>query len=71
MLDKLEPPNPPEGYSLSLAFLSLLEIIKSVQAIIDGTDKELKLTGPNDNRKLIEACWGGLLSSMTILLESR
>ncbi|PAA83451.1 hypothetical protein BOX15_Mlig014339g3 [Macrostomum lignano] len=35
MLDKQEPPPPPEGQALSLAFYTLVEVIRSVQAIIE------------------------------------
>ena len=40
MLDRIEPPNIPDGYSLSLAFLCLLDVVGCVQNIINGQHEE-------------------------------
>ncbi|XP_036362919.1 protein MON2 homolog isoform X2 [Octopus sinensis] len=40
MLDKIEPPPISEGYGLSLAFHCLMEIVKSVQFLIEGGEAD-------------------------------
>lgn len=34
MLDKIEPPTIPDGYGISIAYASLLEIIRSLQITV-------------------------------------
>lgn len=40
LLDRVDPPSIQDGYGLSLAFYSLLEIDRSVQFIIEGDSKD-------------------------------
>ena len=40
LLDKLEPPQIQEGYGLSVAVLTLLNIVRCVHKIIDGSVKD-------------------------------
>ena len=42
MLDKIDPPQISDGYGLSLAFHCLMEIVKSVQFLIEGEAEEGK-----------------------------
>ena len=39
MLDRIEPPSIPDGYSMSVAFLCLLDVVGCVQLIIRGKDQ--------------------------------
>ena len=34
MLDKSDPPTVPDGYGMSLAFLCLLDVVKSIQGLV-------------------------------------
>lgn len=45
MLEKTGPEAPPlaEGYALSVAFLTLLDLVRSVQVIVDGTGELFEL----------------------------
>lgn len=36
MLDKLEPPNIPDGYGVSVAYYCLLDIIRSIHLVMMG-----------------------------------
>ena len=36
MLDKAEPPSVPDGYGLSVGFYCLIEIVKTIQLIVEG-----------------------------------
>ena len=40
MLDKLEPPQIQEGYGLSVAVLTLLNVVRCVHKVIDGSVKD-------------------------------
>ena len=48
MLEKTGPEAPPlaEGYALSVAFLTLLDLVRSVQVIVDGTGKQMSSSCP-------------------------
>lgn len=34
MLEKMEPPNIPDGYCISIAYASLLDIVQSIDCVI-------------------------------------
>ncbi|KAK4313902.1 hypothetical protein Pmani_014784 [Petrolisthes manimaculis] len=81
MLDKLEPPNIPEGYGVSLAYYCLLDIIRSVHlvmmgpgALTEGNSSEQQYSPTCEERKvheqLVNSAWCGLLAALTVLLEA-
>jgi hypothetical protein len=37
MLDRTEPPNIQDGYCLSVAFVSLLDVVRCIQGILEGS----------------------------------
>ena len=41
MLDRIEPPTIPDGYSMSLAFLCLLDVVGCVRYIVGGEGEPL------------------------------
>ena len=40
MLDKVDPPPVPDGYAISTAFLCLLDVVRSVQTLIDHFNQD-------------------------------
>ncbi|CAI9729658.1 protein MON2 homolog isoform X2 [Octopus vulgaris] len=86
MLDKIEPPPISEGYGLSLAFHCLMEIVKSVQFLIEGGEAddgkeemvECKKAPANAveekeqhlHGELINSSWCGMLASLSLLLDA-
>ncbi|EFA11008.1 Protein MON2 homolog-like Protein [Tribolium castaneum] len=79
MLDKIEPPTIPDGYGISIAYASLLEIIRSLQITI-GPQQQGEAEPPpppeptEDERKLhtqlIISSWCGLLAALTPLIDA-
>ena len=41
MLDKIEPPLIQDGYGLSVALLTMLNTVRSINGVIDGTAKDV------------------------------
>lgn len=85
VLDKIEPPQISDGYGLSLAFHCLMEIVKSVQFLIEGEAEEGKdelveqkksPTTPTEEQEqnlhseLINSSWCGMLASLSLLLDA-
>lgn len=80
MLDKVEPPQIPIGYGISIAYACLLDIIRSIALAINGTSKEDSSEGqiyhPSEiERKLhvqlINSSWCGLLAALSPLIDAR
>ncbi|CAK8698239.1 unnamed protein product [Clavelina lepadiformis] len=74
LLDKTEPPPIPEGYILTMAYTSMLDLIRGLTAIID-TDlaEERERDGPNNVAVLMEminSSWCGILSVLSLLLDA-
>lgn len=74
MLDKIEPPIVPDGYGISIAYASLLEIIRSLQITINSK-KMSENASPDKNEKelhcqLIQSSWCGLLSALSPLIDA-
>lgn len=75
MMEKLEPPTIPDGHGISVAYACLLEIIKSVAAIIDGEvstglQGDSKANEKGLQEQLINSSWCGLLKALFLLLEA-
>lgn len=74
MVDKLDPPVIPDGYALTLGFACLLDIGSSVERnILPSTAGS---GAPVESEKkvfqaLVNSSWGGLLASLSLLLEAR
>lgn len=79
MLDKVEPPQIPIGYGISIAYACLLDIIRSIAFAINGsgevvtgnqsykpTESERKL-----HAQLINSSWCGLLAALSPLIDAR
>ena len=77
MLDKVEPPQIPDGYGISIAYACLLDIIRSIAMAITGpreegverhyepTEAERKL-----HVQLINSSWCGLLAALSPLIDA-
>ncbi|XP_076680403.1 mon2 homolog, regulator of endosome-to-Golgi trafficking isoform X1 [Andrena cerasifolii] len=78
MLDKVEPPQIPIGYGISIAYACLLDIIRSIAFAINGsgevvtgnqsykpTESERKL-----HTQLINSSWCGLLAALSPLIDA-
>jgi len=68
MLDKLDPPSIPDGYSLSLAFLCLLDVVRCVQGIIEvaepvqsENEKPPESEPPDENKGKFHKVYDGLV----------
>ena len=46
MIDKVDPPNIPEGYALSMAFLCMLDVVRCVQGLVEVPDDDVKAESP-------------------------
>ena len=68
MLDKIDPPFIPDGYGLSLAFLCMLDIVRCVQTILEGTKQQE--TEREIKEALIDSSWCGTLAAFTMLLDA-
>ncbi|XP_063438367.1 protein MON2 homolog isoform X1 [Mytilus trossulus] len=83
LLDRVDPPAVQDGYGMSLAFYSLLELNRSVQFIIEGETKDVtpgknkpkaKKQITDEERKLqeelINSSWCGMLAAFSLLLDA-
>lgn len=83
LLDRVDPPSIQDGYGLSLAFYSLLEIDRSVQYIIEGDSKDktnlqnknTQKTKVTDEEKqlheeIINSSWCGMMAALSLLLDA-
>ncbi|XP_066601178.1 protein MON2 homolog isoform X2 [Prorops nasuta] len=77
MLDKIEPPQIPVGYGISIAYACLLDIIRSISLAIneereESAEKDYKPT--EEERKLhvqlINSSWCGLLAALSPLVDA-
>lgn len=84
MVDKLDPPLIPDGYALTLGFACLLEICHSVELNILSPASSTDMTSTSTAQRqalnegdkklyesLVNSSWGGLLASLTLLLDAR
>lgn len=80
MLDKVEPPQIPIGYGISIAYACLLDIIRSIALAINGTSKEdsseSQTYQPSEAERklhvqLINSSWCGLLAALSPLIDAR
>lgn len=79
MLDKIEPPQIPVGYGISIAYACLLDIIKSIALAINGSkddSTENQNYQPNQSERklhvqLINSSWCGLLAALSPLIDAR
>uniref|UniRef100_A0A5K3FRM2 Mon2_C domain-containing protein n=1 Tax=Mesocestoides corti TaxID=53468 RepID=A0A5K3FRM2_MESCO len=67
LLDRLEPPCLPEGYSLRLAISCLLQFVWSLQHVIQRVKSSDK---PQTEHKMLKLSWTGLLPALSLLLEA-
>lgn len=77
MLDKIDPPQIPDGYGISIAYACLLDIIRSIALAITGPREEgvEKRYNPSESEKklhvqLINSSWCGLLAALTPLIDA-
>jgi hypothetical protein len=78
MLDKIEPPTIPDGYGISIAYASLLEIIRSLQITIgpqqqvegDSAPIQTKEVDKELYCQLIKSSWCGLLAALSPLIDA-
>lgn len=77
MLDKIEPPTIPDGYGISIAYASLLEIIRSLQITIgpqqqaEGESEPVKKEVDKELYcQLIKSSWCGLLAALSPLIDA-
>ena len=74
--DRGEIPVVSEGYCISLAYVSLLDCVRSLSLLIDQPENN-KVEGKTDTaidpkcfQTLLESSWCGLLSAMSLLLDA-
>lgn len=77
MLDKIEPPQIPDGYGISIAYACLLDIIRSIALAIIGSREENTehRYNPTEAEKklhvqLINSSWCGLLAALSPLIDA-
>ncbi|XP_014237162.1 protein MON2 homolog isoform X1 [Trichogramma pretiosum] len=79
MLDKVDPPQIPDGYGISIAYACLLDIIRSIALAIQGprddaTLPERRYEPSEADRKLhaqlINSSWCGLLAALSPLIDA-
>ncbi|KAJ8683120.1 hypothetical protein QAD02_018912 [Eretmocerus hayati] len=77
MLDKVDPPQIPDGYGISIAYACLLDIIRSISLAIMGPREEgieQRYKPSEDERKLhvqlINSSWCGLLAALSPLIDA-
>ncbi|XP_022686091.1 protein MON2 homolog isoform X2 [Varroa jacobsoni] len=76
MLDKVEPSVVPEGYCLSIGYVSIIEMITSITKLIHKYQKKSPTTEEEATAnqelciQLVHSSWGGLISVMGLLLET-
>ncbi|CAH1783969.1 unnamed protein product [Owenia fusiformis] len=69
LLDKVDPPNIPDGYAITVAFSALLEVVSSVQKLIESSSKEKQL-GQGLQEELINSSWCGVLAALSLMLDA-
>ncbi|XP_067205891.1 protein MON2 homolog isoform X2 [Linepithema humile] len=78
MLDKVEPPQIPIGYGISIAYACLLDIIRSISLAINGSkddSTEGQTYQPSESERklhvqLINSSWCGLLAALSPLIDA-
>lgn len=75
MLDKIEPPLVPDGYGISVAYACLMEIIRSLQILINPQQQPEEPVTRKENNKdlncqLINSSWCGLLAALSPLVDA-
>ena len=65
--DRGEIPQISEGYCISLAYVILLDVVRSLSLLFDKKDVKVDEEG---KKKLLESSWCGLLSALSLLLDS-
>ncbi|XP_046826902.1 protein MON2 homolog isoform X3 [Vespa crabro] len=77
MLDKVEPPQIPIGYGISVAYACLLDIIRSIALAINGTREENAESHYKPTEfeqklhvQLITSSWCGLLAALSPLIDA-
>lgn len=80
MLDKVEPPQIPIGYGISIAYACLLDIIRSIALAINGSkddsteDQAYQPVNELERKlhvQLINSSWCGLLAALSPLIDAR
>lgn len=78
MLDKIDPPQIPVGYGISIAYACLLDIIRSVAYEINGSKEDNSQTEYKPSpelrilhTQLINSSWCGLLAALSPLIDAR
>ena len=78
MLDKIEPPQIPDGYGISIAYACLLDIIGSIALAVigpkeQGTENQYNPTETERrlHTQLINSSWCGLLAALSPLVDAR
>jgi len=79
MLDKVEPPQIPIGYGISIAYACLLDIIRSIALAINGLkddNNENQIYQPSESEQklhvqLLNSSWCGLLAALSPLIDAR
>ena len=62
--DRGEIPAVSDGYCISLAYVSLLDVVRSLSLVIDNSNE----TDEECVKQLLESSWCGLLSALSLLL---
>lgn len=76
MLDKVEPSAVPEGYCISIGYVSIIEMITSITKLIHKYQKQAAASDQEaaGNQELciqlVHSSWGGLISVLGLLLET-
>ncbi|XP_039310634.1 protein MON2 homolog isoform X8 [Solenopsis invicta] len=78
MLDKVDPPQIPIGYGISIAYACLLDIIRSIALAINGSkddNSESHIYQPSESERklhvqLINSSWCGLLAALSPLIDA-
>lgn len=73
MIDKIESPAVQEGYVLSLAFLCLLDVTRSIQNIVSPAEESSEISYENQSlyKELLNSTWCGVLAALSLLLDAR
>jgi len=78
LLDKIDAPPVPEGYVLTMAYSSVLDLIRGLTALIDNDLAESKDVKPAGDvgspvpvlEEMINSSWSVILSALSLLLEA-
>uniref|UniRef100_A0A0K2TVD6 Protein MON2 homolog n=1 Tax=Lepeophtheirus salmonis TaxID=72036 RepID=A0A0K2TVD6_LEPSM len=72
--EKIDPPLVSEGYGISLAYVCLLDTVRSLSLLIQGsgecTGVDRKLLNDEVSKRLIDSSWCGILASLSLLLDA-